>query len=297
MEGKSMTTNNPELDAAWAAESHLGNVRAARESLMEARKAMVAPQGVAGLRAEITELVLSGESVPPDLVDRVGEAMAAETAFNRAGMLLTEVSQGVGDVERQMRARAAHAGLRYLHGRVEEIVDAAREAAAVLGGADSAEAALRAGGPQTDAWRSLVDLSDQYRNVRDAQRVMLLALQAVTSDIPGVGAETLAVIGEIREYRTLWPAWRDKTGRSSVSGAVVNPAQFPPWPHEKDGSPTRDPAFLLWAAGFEENPLWVPSVAEMNQARSQRHNIDEETNEGSRKVFVRVPQDRSQLTR
>lgn len=266
-----MTTNNPELDAAWSAEPHLENIRIARGRLLEARRGLAAPAGVGGVRDEVTELVLAGESVPVDLVERVGSAAGEEEAFNRASMLLTEVSRAVQDRERQIRARAAHSGLARLHERVVEIVEGAREAEAVLGGVVTAEAALEAGARATEAWRSLASLAEQYRQVRDAQRTMMSALVAAGVSVPGTLEFALRVFGEVRGYRELWPGWRSAGAEGAgLLGDVRTtiPGQEPPWPHHPDGSPTRDVAFLLWAAAEEVNPLWVPSVAEIQKAHA-----------------------------
>lgn len=264
------TTGNPELEAAWGVEPHLENIRAARAHIRDYRESREEPAGVGAVSSAVVEGLLAGEPVPKDLPERIREAMAAESAYQRETALLLNVARAVESSEDRMRARAAHAGLGRLHDRVVEIVDGAREAASVLGEVGSAEAALEAGEEATEAWRSLVRLASQYRQVRDAQRTLVTATGK--SGLQGGLLETLSTVGEFRDYDGLWPRHQRKDPTGGMFSARRDAPSWvaaPPWPHEADGSATRGPEFLLWAAAQDDNPLWVPSAEELLEARER----------------------------
>ena len=260
------TTGNPELEAAWGVEPHLENIRAARAHIRDYRESREEPAGVGAVSSAVVEGLLAGEPVPKDLSKRIRAAVEAEETYQRETALLLNVARAVESSEARVRARAAHAGLARLHERVVEIVDGAREVRSVLGGVESGDAAMEAGRKETEAWRELVGLAGQYRQVREAQRVLVAAATGGRRIHGGFG-ETLSTVGEFRDYEGLWPR---RVREQEVTFSVRRGERWvspPPWPHREDGAPTREPAFLLWAAGQDENPLWVPSVEELVNAR------------------------------
>lgn len=267
---KKATAVNPELDAAWNIEQPLENIQAARAHISEYQKAREEPAGVGAVSSAVVERLLAGEPVPTDLPKQIQAAMAEEEAYQRERAVLLNVVRSVEYSEDRLRARAAHAGLSRLHDRVVKIVEDAKKAEAVLGKVGSAEAALEAGTEATEAWRSLVSLSSQYRQVRDAQRVLVNATGALRSH--GSSTKMLAVAGEFREYARLWPHWSPMQRQGMAGDHWSSPQFVPPWPHHMGGEPTRDPVFLLWVARQDTNPLWVPSIEDMNEAwRVARH--------------------------
>lgn len=265
-----MNATNPELDAAWNIDQPLENIRAARAHISEYRKARKEPAGVRAVSSAVVEGLLAGEPVPKDLPERIKAAMDAEAVYQRETAVLLNVARSVENSDDRVRARAAHAGLARLHDRVVEIVAAAGEAQEVLGGVSSAEAALESGAEATEAWRSLVRLASQYRQVRDAQRTLVTATGK--RGLQGGLLETLSTVGEFRDYDGLWPRHQRKDPTGGMFSARRDAPSWvaaPPWPHEADGSATRGPEFLLWAAAQDDNPLWVPSTEELLEARER----------------------------
>lgn len=261
---KQATAENPELEAAWQIGPHLENIRAARAHVSEYRQGREEPAGVGAVSSAVVEALLAGEPVPKDLPERIRAAIEAEEIYQRETAVLLNVVRSVEHSEDRVRARAAHAGLGRLHDRVVEIVEGAAATAGVLGDVASADAALEAGAEATEAWRELTQLAGQYRQVRDAQRVLVNATGSLR--IHGSAVNLLAVGGEFREYARLWPYWNPMR-RTGVPGDHWSSPRFvPPWPHREGGAPTRDAVFLLWAARQDTNPLWVPSVEAMTEA-------------------------------
>lgn len=265
-----MAAKNPELEAVWGAEPHLENIKLARARISEYRDSREAPADVGAVTRDVVDALLAGEPVPKDLPKRIKAAMDAEAVYQRETALLLNVARSVENSDDRVRARAAHAGLARLHDRVVEIVAAAGEAQEVLGGVSSAEAALEAGAEATEAWRSLVRLASQYRQVRDAQRTLVTATGK--RGLQGGLLETLSTVGEFRDYDGLWPRHQRKDPTGGMFSARRDAPSWvaaPPWPHEADGSATRGPEFLLWAAAQDDNPLWVPSAEELLEARER----------------------------
>lgn len=265
-----MAAKNPELEAVWGAEPHLENIKLARARISEYRDSREAPADVGAVTRDVVDALLAGEPVPKDLPKRIKAAMDAEAVYQRETALLLNVARSVENSDDRVRARAAHAGLARLHDRVVEIVAAAGEAQEVLGGVSSAEAALEAGAEATEAWRSLVSLSGQYRQVREAQRTLVTATGK--RGLQGGLLETLSTVGEFRDYDGLWPRHQRKDPTGGMFSARRDAPSWvaaPPWPHEADGSATRGPEFLLWAAAQDDNPLWVPSAEELLEARER----------------------------
>lgn len=265
-----MAAKNPELEAVWGAEPHLENIKLARARISEYRDSREAPADVGAVTRDVVDALLAGEPVPKDLPKRIKAAMDAEAVYQRETAVLLNVARSVENSDDRVRARAAHAGLARLHDRVVEIVAAAGEAQEVLGGVSSAEAALEAGAEATEAWRSLVRLASQYRQVRDAQRTLVTATGK--RGLQGGLLETLSTVGEFRDYDGLWPRHQRKDPTGGMFSARRDAPSWvaaPPWPHEADGSATRGPEFLLWAAAQDDNPLWVPSAEELLEARER----------------------------
>lgn len=265
-----MAAKNPELEAVWGAEPHLENIKLARARISEYRDSREAPADVGAVTRDVVDALLAGEPVPKDLPKRIKAAMDAEAVYQRETAVLLNVARSVENSDDRVRARAAHAGLARLHDRVVEIVAAAGEAQEVLGGVSSAEAALESGAEATEAWRSLVRLASQYRQVRDAQRTLVTATGK--RGLQGGLLETLSTVGEFRDYDGLWPRHQRKDPTGGVFSARRDAPSWvaaPPWPHEADGSATRGPEFLLWAAAQDDNPLWVPSAEELLEARER----------------------------
>lgn len=265
-----MAAKNPELEAVWGAEPHLENIKLARARISEYRDSREAPADVGAVTRDVVDALLAGEPVPKDLPKRIKAAMDAEAVYQRETAVLLNVARSVENSDDRVRARAAHAGLARLHDRVVEIVAAAGEAQEVLGGVSSAEAALEAGAEATEAWRSLVSLSGQYRQVREAQRTLVTATGK--RGLQGGLLETLSTVGEFRDYDGLWPRHQRKDPTGGMFSARRDAPSWvaaPPWPHEADGSATRGPEFLLWAAAQDDNPLWVPSAEELLEARER----------------------------
>lgn len=265
-----MAAKNPELEAVWGAEPHLENIKLARARISEYRDSREAPADVGAVTRDVVDALLAGEPVPKDLPKRIKAAMDAEAVYQRETAVLLNVARSVENSDDRVRARAAHAGLARLHDRVVEIVAAAGEAQEVLGGVSSAEAALESGAEATEAWRSLVRLASQYRQVRDAQRTLVTATGK--RGLQGGLLETLSTVGEFRDYDGLWPRHQRKDPTGGMFSARRDAPSWvaaPPWPHEADGSATRGPEFLLWAAAQDDNPLWVPSAEELLEARER----------------------------
>lgn len=265
-----MAAKNPELEAVWGAEPHLENIKLARARISEYRDSREEPADVGAVTRDVVDALLAGEPVPKDLPKRIKAAMDAEAVYQRETALLLNVARSVENSDDRVRARAAHAGLARLHDRVVEIVAAAGEAQEVLGGVSSAEAALESGAEATEAWRSLVSLSGQYRQVREAQRTLVTATGK--RGLQGGLLETLSTVGEFRDYDGLWPRHQRKDPTGGMFSARRDAPSWvaaPPWPHEADGSATRGPEFLLWAAAQDDNPLWVPSAEELLEARER----------------------------
>lgn len=265
-----MAAKNPELEAVWGAEPHLENIKLARARISEYRDSREEPADVGAVTRDVVDALLAGEPVPKDLPKRIKAAMDAEAVYQRETAVLLNVARSVENSDDRVRARAAHAGLARLHDRVVEIVAAAGEAQEVLGGVSSAEAALEAGAEATEAWRSLVSLSGQYRQVREAQRTLVTATGK--RGLQGGLLETLSTVGEFRDYDGLWPRHQRKDPTGGMFSARRDAPSWvaaPPWPHEADGSATRGPEFLLWAAAQDDNPLWVPSAEELLEARER----------------------------
>src|SRR5690606_34285473 len=130
---------------------------------------------------------------------------------------------------------ASDAILAYLNGKLQELLAPLNGAAEQLAGVDSPTEAIRRG--VSDAWRTFANAGEQYRELVDAQTVVLMsdpdrydASQSQRSE------DRRANTARMRNLDEVWPEW-SVPARDSLDGYLT--FVDTPWPVGDDG-------FLLW---------------------------------------------------
>lgn len=201
--------------------------------------------------------ILAGEAVPDDLGSRLVDVDRAAEIRKREGGALTWLRQRLIYQRDELVRQAGDPAFAALRDELDQVLDAVRAADRTLGPAATAEAAVRAGSRQVDAWRTLLALTDRYDEIRVAQRVL-------TTAALGDGYQARVLIEDAGLTSNLIP-----DVDYSLTRALA------PWPEPtpaRDGQhwPTTDrPAYLRWLTFSDAGP-WLPTVAEAQAKRDEK---------------------------
>lgn len=177
------------------------------------------------------------------------------------GVLLT-LANTAGNQARSIRAAAEQRILTRYHQELQQLLADVRAVSDELGTVTTAGEAIAADlGP---AWKRLASLSEDYLDLRAAQlgRVDAQTKYETSPDFPG---EPHASDLYLRNLDDLFPNWRlggNDSNRFQMGG-VNNSGRREPWPD--------DPSeLLLWLVRSEAQP-WIPTAADLNRLREERH--------------------------
>ena len=255
------------LDEAYHAIRGYRELTAAIE-VVTARSAALRVAAGPDVAGEAKASVLAGDGVPDDLGARLldaervlrGRVLEADFLGRRVSRDVATGLLGELLYERDERVRVhADDGLAVLRAELADVLAAAADADATLGGAGDADAAVAAGAKQAAAWGDLSVLVGRYDALRTAQHRLVAA--ALSQDTPAVWA-TINDAGLLANLIALAPEWIAR-----VEGVEPAPAA-PPWPApaQTRGAghwPTTDRrAYLRWLTSGLGEP-WLPTIAEL----------------------------------
>ena len=231
--------------------------RLATRLVVESQRLMSSPPALPSVPDDPFEVGEISEAWIAGSIDRQdGEARLAR----RRAVLLELASNA------RARATAAAASIRDevlagYHHELQRLLDDVRGVAAELGGADSADEAIKA--DRGAAWKRLGGLADDYHALRQAQLARTDADLVIRSR-PSQGGEQHASDLFLRNLDFLWPEWKTggaNNGRviTTFGGGVEH--RYEPWPASQ-------PQLLLWLATSQAEP-WIPTPAQL-----QRHWAD-----------------------
>jgi hypothetical protein len=173
-------TTNPELAAAWATVPEVAKAQERHEAAVKLRRDFPRGKPPAEALAEVQAVAVATFAEtgkwPSTFAKDAAKAHSEAVAWEAEAVALSRLEDVTKASAEDLRDSLSVDVLEHLHGRLTEILDAARSAGEALGDVTTAEQAIEAGGDVLDAWRRLTSLLKDYRNVRDAQWDVLRAV-------------------------------------------------------------------------------------------------------------------------
>lgn len=179
---------NPLYARALAAVPGMAQVETARQLLQQRREAR--EEHAPSLRRDyVTDicdeigpgLLLDGE-LPADIGDRAYERSIAYPRWEAEVRVLTRLRQWLGAQADERIAEGIEAGLDVLRDELAQILAAAGPAVATLGAVRTAEDAVDAGNGAAEALRTVRQLADRYRTLRETQHALANAATTVSEE-------------------------------------------------------------------------------------------------------------------
>jgi len=233
----------------WADVPALADLAAARQKLKARLTALTGhePEPVHKARHRLIDALAAGGEVPADLGRQIYEQTMAAQYFGLERQALVLAIEDVNARVSNTRSANADHALEVLDAELHLIVAKVRDLEPALGGAHSAEQAIRKGSDAAGAWATLAGYVDEYRRLRGLQ-------VSVTADGHGDHADAASLVGRVGRYANVEE--HDPLREYLATGTETDPDE-PPY---ADG-----PAHLRWMSQ-PDVLAWVPSVQTLRTA-------------------------------
>lgn len=224
------------LDEAWASVPdvvRLEKVKADVDAKKEAFGAYDLPERARDQSIDdaVRAAIESGKW-PADAGRKAAKAYREAVERQSAGLALWEAARRLDEAVRCARVDNAEDALAFLGERLRDFMEEAQAAAADLGGVISADGAIAKGGKALDAWRTLTALLGVLRDIRAAQRSVLVPT------------------GDAGRYGAL-----QRAGHNEVKGMDAN--NIPDWAADAMRAQEFTVPYLVWLAN--SGAAWVPT--------------------------------------
>lgn len=257
-----------------ASDEHHTAVRLAKQ----AKHKLVSIYTADGTGLQTPDPFAAGE-ITDEWIDATIERRAQDNLrAQRRGVLLSFIA----DAENRAAVTAADTDsiLAAYHGRLTELLSAAKEIVDQLDGAATPTEAIDKG--VTLQWKALTALADDYQALRAAQMSQIPTEIAVSAR-PAAGGEDHASDCYLQNLDTVWPTWRQphKTPTTTyINGGEKDRNRFEPWPSER-----RPVSLLVWLITSRAEP-WIPTTAQLRALQAQRARVLNPTPDRARPTSV-----------
>ena len=244
------------LTSAWAAVPGWAEITA---GIRAARLAQLRTQpevNLAQVRAGLRQRLLAGQPLDDTVVADVGRAQQVEAAAVTAATMLRDIGDELEADLDLLRRDGADLALSRLADELPPILIGVRDLESALGGIESADAAIAAGGKAVTAWAELQELVGRH-----------VALRRVQATIVSHGYGGAGRLGDAAEAANahrdveLFGYLRDAGEHLGDAADQARPA----WPDD----PT---AFLRWLAQ-PGRQAWIPTCTELRAAAAEHRQI------------------------
>lgn len=234
----------------------------------------------------VWEAALNSQEPTEDFIAGIGHNQAALAGWNHWRTAVAAARQTASTKQADIIGRETDQILARLAAMLTGLISRVRELEPQLGGARSAEAAIRGGRGATDAWAQLSDSTAEYDAIRAAQRDLLILIPhgLDRAAIHELNTARLAA-GQFRDHIQVEPYWCQRrkalrSGLTKLGHYATNAPEGPKlieWANRPvqplSGScvqshswwPTSDHGAALLEIVTQTNP-WIPGVAEMLDA-------------------------------
>ncbi|WP_326617160.1 hypothetical protein OG863_07485 [Streptomyces decoyicus] len=187
------------LDEAWASVPdvvRLEKLKADVDAKKEAFGAYDLPERARAQSIdESVRAAIESGKWPADAERKSAKAYRDAVDRQSSGLALWEAARRLDEAVRHARVDNAEDALAFLGERLRDFMEEAQAAAVDLGGVISADGAIAKGGKALDAWRTLTALLGVLRDIRAAQRSVLIP----TGDAGRYGALQRAGHSEVKD--------------------------------------------------------------------------------------------------